>query len=464
MSKLFIRIFLWFWLAMMVIGAILVALALTTSPMESFARRETKRLTDYGQQLIETYEAGGDPALSRKILEFREKEHVNLVLLNVKTESLSHQPIQPNLLRFARKALLGQLQIPLPEEPGHRGHKGFRNFAIPLDQDYVLLAEVPRPSQLELLLDPQALSLRLVAIFLVATSVCYLLAHSLTAPIMKLRRATQELAGGNLGVRVALQLGRKGGELADLGRDFDQMADRIANLVESRQRLLRDISHELRSPLARMNIALELARGKAGDDAAGALDRIGLEAERLNEMIGQLLRITRLESGATLSREEVDLEQLLIKVVADADYEAQPRKRHVRLTVRQGGVVHGSRELLHRALENVIRNGLWYTAEDSEVEVELRIDGKGQAAVISVRDRGPGVPPEALDKLFRPFYRVEESRDRQSGGAGVGLAIAEQAVLLHGGAIAAANAEPAGLLVTIRLPLADSHAEADRLV
>ena len=225
MSKLFIRIFLWFWLAMIVIGAFLVTLALTTSPMESFARRETKRLTAYGQRLIETYEQGGDLALAEKILEYREKERVNLVLLNVKTESLSHQPIQPNLLRFARKALLGRLPLPLPEEAGGRHHQGFRNFAIPLDQDYVLLAEVPKPSRLELLLDPRALSLRLLAIFLVATSVCYFLAHSLTAPIMKLRRAAQELAGGNLGVRVVPQLDRRGGELVDLGRDFDRMAD-----------------------------------------------------------------------------------------------------------------------------------------------------------------------------------------------------------------------------------------------
>jgi two-component system sensor histidine kinase CpxA len=456
MSKLFIRIFLWFWLAMIVIGVILVTLALTTSPMESFARKETKRLTGYGQRLIETYEKGGDQALSEKILEYQKKEHINLVLLNVKTESLSHQPVQPNLLRFARKALLGQLPIAQLDEPGRRRHKDLRNFAIPLDQDYVLLAEVPRPSRLELLLDPQALTLRLVAIFLVATSVCYFLAHSLTAPIMKLRRATQELAGGDLGVRVAPQLGRKGGELADLGRDFDRMADRIANLIESRQRLLRDISHELRSPLARLNIALELARRKTGEGAAGALDRIGLEAERLNEMIGQLLRITRLESGTAVSREEVDLAQLLAQVVADANYEAQTRKRRARLTIHQGIVVNGSRELLHRALENVIRNGLWYTAEDTEVEVALRLDDGGEAAEITVRDLGAGVPRDALEKLFRPFYRVEESRDRQSGGAGVGLAIAEQAIHLHGGTIEAANGEPAGLVVTIRLPLTDT--------
>ena len=122
-------------------------------------------------------------------------------------------------------------------------------------------------------------------------------------------------------------------------------------------------------------------------------------------------------------------------------------------------MVQGSRELLHRALENVIRNALWYTAEDSEVEVRLGLDQAGQMAVITVRDRGPGVPREALDKLFRPFYRVAESRDRQSGGAGVGLAIAEQAVLLHGGAIEAANVEPSGLQVTIRLPLSDSVVE-----
>jgi len=289
--------------------------------------------------------------------------------------------------------------------------------------------------------------------------VCYFLARSLTAPIRKLREATNRIAGGDFSVRVGRELGRQGSEVADLGRDFDTMAERIEALLLSQKLLLRDISHELRSPLARLNVALELARQRAGAEAGPPLDRIGLESERLNELIGELMTLTLLESGAReLRKENFELNGLIGMVAEDALYEARGRNRDVTFVADGKALVHGSWELLRRALENVVRNAVRYTAENCEVEIHLTCEysGGGRKAVITTRDHGPGVPEETLPHLFKPFYRVAEARDRQSGGAGIGLAIAERAVRLHGGSMTAANAHDGGLIVTINLPLAGS--------
>ncbi len=240
-------------------------------------------------------------------------------------------------------------------------------------------------------------------------------------------------------------------ELAALATDFDQMAEQIESLVNGQRRLLGDISHELRSPLARLNVALELARQRAGEDAATALQRIEREAETLNEMIGQLLALTRLENHTeAVQRTSFDLAQLIREIVDDADYEAKNCNRLVRLESPELCHVLGNEQLLRRAVENVVRNAVQFTADGTEVEVKLAC---GDQAVITVRDHGPGVPAEALDKLFRPFYRVDEARDRESGGTGLGLAIAERAVRLHGGTVEAANVVTGGLAVTIILPL-----------
>ncbi|MBU0910281.1 MAG: HAMP domain-containing protein, partial [Proteobacteria bacterium] len=292
--------------------------------------------------------------------------------------------------------------------------------------------------------------------------VCYFLARSLTAPIRKLREATTRIAGGDFTVRVAKDMGRKGNEVADLGRDFDIMAERIQGLLLAQKRLLRDISHELRSPLARLNVALELARQRAGDNAGQSLDRIEKESERLNELIGQLMTLTVLESGVQdLGKDSVNLTELLQAIRVDADFEAG--SRNCRVTLAAGctaeAVMHGSRELLRRAFENVIRNGVRYTRENTEVEISCSTatEGETRLAVIAVRDHGPGSPEWCLHHLFKPFFRVAEARDRQSGGTGIGLAIAERAVRLHGGSMTASNAAGGGLIVTIALPLAGNE-------
>jgi two-component system sensor histidine kinase CpxA len=300
---------------------------------------------------------------------------------------------------------------------------------------------------------------------LLGAASCYWLARYLTAPVAKLRTATNDLASGNLSARVGPSLGKRRDELASLGSDFDRMAEKIESLLNSQRRLLGDISHELRSPLARLNVALELARQRAGPEATTALQRIQHEAENLNEMIGQLLALTRLETGTQeVSKNQFDLAKLVRDIAEDADFEARSRNRSVRLCAAETCMVEGNEELLRPAIENVVRNAIQYTAEKSEVEIDIKANGRPQlasslpvgnedgVAEITVRDHGAGVPESALAQIFRPFYRVDDSRDRESGGAGLGLAITERAVRLHGGTVTALNAPEGGLIVRINLP------------
>ncbi|MBV9867032.1 MAG: HAMP domain-containing protein [Abitibacteriaceae bacterium] len=307
---------------------------------------------------------------------------------------------------------------------------------------------------------PDAL-LRLLVVALTLGAVCYGLALYLTAPAIKLRQATLELAAGNLAVRVGPQMGNRRDELADLGRDFDVMAERVESMLMSERRLLGDISHELRSPLARLQVALDLAMQTATGETVGFLERIDHEADSLNVLIGQLLTLTRLETaGAEARGEVVNLAHVVGEIASDADFEASGQDRGVRVVNLEECIIPGNANLLRSAVENVVRNAVRYTPPGKDVEISLRRESatekpdEPERAVITVRDCGPGVPEEALTRLFDPFYRIEGARDRQSGGVGLGLSITERAVRLHGGKVRAVNAAGGGLLVEIQLPLA----------
>jgi two-component system sensor histidine kinase CpxA len=301
------------------------------------------------------------------------------------------------------------------------------------------------------------LGLRLLVVLVIGGIFCYWLARYLTTPLLKLRTTTNQLAEGNLGARVSTKLSKRRDEIGQLGRDFNSMAERLESMVKAQQRLLGDISHELRSPLARLGVALGLARQRSGPEANGALDRIERESDNLNEMISHLLTLTRLESGTDgRKRTDVDLAALIKEVADDADFEARSINRSVQVISSEHCSIKGIEELLRSAVENVVRNAVRYTPEGTAVEVALRRQngGNDNYAVISVRDRGNGVPEEALEKIFRPFYRTEDARDRQSGGGtGLGLAITERAVRMHGGSVAAVNAAGGGLSVEMRLDL-----------
>jgi two-component system sensor histidine kinase CpxA len=284
----------------------------------------------------------------------------------------------------------------------------------------------------------------------------------MTKPVARLRAATQLLAAGDLTARAGNPKSRRHDEIAGLVRDFDTMAGRLETLVKAQSRLLNDISHELRSPLARLNVALGLARQRSGPESASMLERIELEASRLNELIGRLLTLARLEDGEQrVPTTPVPLGEVVLNVAEDAEFEAQARHCHVRSDIPPGGwEVRGQVSLLHSAIENVVRNAIRYTREGSTVEIHLeKIESSNAAeAVVSVTDCGSGVPPDALEKLFQPFYRLDDDRGRQTGGVGLGLAITERAVRFHGGRVAAFNRAEGGLLVEIHLPLLPSDA------
>jgi two-component system sensor histidine kinase CpxA len=306
---------------------------------------------------------------------------------------------------------------------------------------------------------PPPFPIRAVAYaILVSGLVCFATARYLARPLQRVRDASYRLAAGDLQARAGPAVGRRRDEIGELVRDFDAMAARIEALVHAQTQLLSDISHELRSPLARLNVALELARRKAGSDAAGDLQRIEVEAERMNELIGRVLALARAESDPHPPMAPVDLEAIVEDVVEDARYEAQRQDKSVDLHLEATPVVLGHASLVASAIDNVVRNGLRYTPSHSTVVVELA--ATPTEATIRVRDHGPGIPEAELEKIFSPFHRIESGRDRERGGVGLGLAIARRAVVVHSGTIVAENDRDGGLLVTIRLPIDPSAGNA----
>jgi two-component system sensor histidine kinase CpxA len=260
-----------------------------------------------------------------------------------------------------------------------------------------------------------------------------------------LQQAVDRFGRGDLAARVGSQ---RRDELGQLARTFDQMADRIQILMTAERRLLLDISHELRSPLARLSVAVELAR--SGEDAESHLNRIQKEADRLNSLVGELLQVTRAEGDPSQRRlEQVPIGALVAEVVDDCTIEAEARGCRLHLAGSEAVTLAGDAELLRRAVENVVRNAIRHAPAGTAVEVSVTSES-GQV-LVTVRDYGSGVPEESLSRIFDPFYRVDTDRNRNSGGVGLGLAIAKRAVELHKGRLSATNANP-GLLVKLELP------------
>lgn len=449
--SLFLKIFLWFWLAAAGIITALNLVLWITLAMEPNPERNHgafgEALNLYAESAVQVYDREGAQAFAQYASRSLKEAGSEIYLFDADGKPLTTRSSE-NAEDVAEAVRKTQQHISHVTALG-RITWG-RSVPGPSGKSYIFVTRLRQPYQ------PRSLALRqLITALIVAGIIAYLLALYLTSPLKKLRSTVQEFAKGNLNVRVSPQLGNRRDEVADLGLEFDHMAERISILIESQKRLLADISHELRSPLARLTVALELARKNSPATASGPLNRIEQESERLNELVGQLLAITRLESGAErVPAETVLLEELIHQVVDDANFEAKPLHKEVTILQLDKCRVNGSAELLRSAVENVIRNAVRYTTENSAVEVSL--DWKLDTAMLTVRDHGPGVPDADLKRIFEPFYRVSEARDRASGGAGLGLSIAERTVKLHGGTIEATNTGD-GLLVTIRLPLAPNQ-------
>lgn len=461
MHSLFLKIFLWFWLAMALIGLILVGITFTTHAQPIIPSQPaliSDALAGYSKGAVTTLEEKDKRALAAYLRQIERKTRVRLYLFDERLTELSGRAtsrsnkIATEVKTLARQAVqsretqvkIGVLSI-IGAQP-LRGRSGKR---------YVFAGAIPRAALTETYVPLSTRLLRVLAVLLTGGMVCYGLARYLASPVTTLRDATQRLAAGDLSTRVGPAMGRRRDELTDLGRDFDLMAERMESLIVRQRRLLGDISHELRSPLARLNLALGLARRYAGDEANGALDRIERESERLNELIGQLLSLVRLESGE-MARQDgpIELQRLVREIAEDADFEARSRNCSVRVRTSSECWTLGTPEFLHSAISNVVQNAVRYTNEGTSVEISLYtgLDERGASqAVITVRDHGPGIPEDALNDVFKPFYRVADARDRQTGGTGLGLAITERAIRSHGGTIHATNAPDGGLMVEMRL-------------
>jgi two-component system sensor histidine kinase CpxA len=300
---------------------------------------------------------------------------------------------------------------------------------------------------------PEGTALRLAAAALISALVSYFLARSLTAPLESLRSASRKIADGNLETRVSHTISARHDEIGQLAEDFDAMAARLQSMQQANRRLLRDVSHELRSPLARLSVALEIARNKGADNIVSELNRIELESERLEELVNDVLGLLK-ESSETIARLDEDfyLDELMSDLVEVVNYEVPEGKPGISWTPGNPLLFNGDRELLWRAMENLLRNALRHTDPERGISLSLEVDSKQKRIDLSVRDHGAGVPESELDKIFEPFYRVQESRDRISGGHGLGLSIAAAGVRRHNGEIRARNAVDGGLIVTVSLP------------
>jgi len=450
MKSLFVRIFLSFWSAQALFFVLAILVTLAFRPRSStWEALRTSVLND----AVSAYEEGGEKQLREYLEDLDKTQHVRAFLFDEHLNELSRRGAPDWATRVASGG---------PRSP----HDGFLFPAPPMQRDskassdgthrYTVVMGLPPGPRV--FIGPRGVPFTGLLIGVLTSGlVCYLLSWYLTKPIVRLRTATRQLAAGDLTARTGAAPSSRRDEVAGLMRDFDAMAERIETLLKAQSRLLNDISHELRSPLARLNVALGLARQRAGVESADMLDRIELEASRLNELIGRILTLARLEDGEQLvPQTPVPLDELVATVTEDAEFEAQARHCHVNASIPEGNwIVRGNASLLHSAIENVIRNAIRYTHDGTSVEVALSSETTlgAKEAVLRVSDSGPGVPSDALDKLFEPFYRLDEARGRQTGGVGLGLAITERAVRFHGGKVLALNRQPNGLTVEIRLPL-----------
>ena len=457
MHSLYWRIFRSFWLAIVLIlvGTVTVAVS------AAIQRRDELPWVQRGQlfaQAAVAFESGGPDALHDWL------------------DDLSSEPafsrtyvVGPDGRDLLNRPLPHHLLVPVEGRTKH-GSKTVRSGAIaPMGGALVLVS--PDGSTYHVIVGPlherpllfgelelPAVAAATLAIALaVSTVICFFLTRHLVGPIDRLRQATRQMAAGDLSVRMLPNLKGRQDDLTLLAADFDTMAERVERLLESKQQLLRDVSHELRSPLTRLQLALSLARRQDGG-VERQLTRIAAEADRLEQLIARILKLVRLERPeSAFQGVPVDVGKLLETIAQDVAIEADARGCSVALKSDAGLQVAGDSELLRSAFENVIRNAVRYSASGSAVEVRGS-RGADSRIEVTVRDHGPGVPEKDLKLIFEPFYRVDAARDRAGGGEGLGLAIAARAIEVHGGSIEARNIPEGGLEVAMRLPALERRA------
>jgi signal transduction histidine kinase len=438
MRSLFAKTLLWFLATTAVaIGGIIITTAATfssTEPRGPFGMLLNVQV----EQAKRAYETGGREALAGVLARFQQIAQVKVFFTDSNGTDLLTGTAHPELVRVPKRS---RWRVPFPF--GGRSPITAREDST--HRYRLVMIDQRRNLTTFFFLQPQHLWIVGLVVLL-----CYAFAYHLTSPVRRLRAVVDCFGRGDFSARAPAS--RKD-ELGELARSFNEMASRIQTLLAAERRLLLDISHELRSPLARLGVAVELAR--SGEDREHMLDRIQKEADRLNELVAELLQVTRVEADPSMQKNNVvHLDELLGDLVYDSLLEAKAKDCTLLLKAPVPAILWGDEELIRRALENVIRNAIRYAPRNTSVDVDLT--KTAAFGLVSVRDYGPGVPSEALTRIFDPFYRVDSDRNRASGGLGLGLAIARRSVELHKGKLSAQNANP-GLLVTIQLPLAPAQ-------
>jgi two-component system sensor histidine kinase CpxA len=434
-SRLFIRIFLWFWGASI---ALLVTFVVTTGSYRPAWGVASRELLPYaGTQAAEQWEARHEPGLKAYLDNFEQRTQLKAYLVGAGADVPEGARLVAERGISMRRTRYGVWLASRARGPSGQAY----SFVVLVPWKLFPITEEP-------------VWIPLLCVFLVAGAVCYLLARRLARPASVLRLAARQYAAGDLAARVTdAAVLRRGDELGELAGEFNAMADQIERAMENQKRLVGDLSHELGAPLARLRLAVGLARKQLGAAAEAPLDRIEREAERLDTLAQQVLDLLRAEArNGVAMMKKVRVDELLRELAGDAELEAATKQCRIVMYGASECEVEADPEMLRSALDNVIRNAVKYTAERTCVELQYRAEPGGIR--IEVSDRGPGVPEDSLPHLFEPFYRVNQARDRKTGGAGLGLSIARQAIEKHGGTIRASNRAGGGLQIDIELPAA----------
>jgi two-component system sensor histidine kinase CpxA len=454
MRSLFWEIFVYFWIALVLSIVTTAWLTREMSTSDEIGNEIARNLTDAKSQALANFYSGGRDAVETWMMSNHRPPELFIYLFDENGKSRIERDVPRTFQGYLTDVLANGTKPGIdviessPAGLNRLFISGVEIVSMGSVNMYVLVGAIQVSGSGDLS-DMNTLILRFVVSFIFVGLLCFALSRHLTRPLQMLQQSVRTFAKGNLETRVDRSLQDRKDEFGELGREFDVMAERIDGLVSGEKRMLRDISHELRSPIARMQVALELVREKSAEDNLEEIERIELEAERLNDLIAEILALVRFDmQEMNLQVEEIDLVRGLQMVIEDARYEGAD------ITLDTDDIDHAmvnvNSKMLRSAFENIVRNALKFTTD--KVEVCLR---RKKHYELSVRDYGPGVDESDLAKIFEPFYRIEGSRDRRSGGYGLGLAIAKRSAKAHGGDIRASNANGGGLLVTITIPAID---------
>jgi two-component system sensor histidine kinase CpxA len=447
MQKLYWKIFIWFWVATILT---IIATALLSSKL---TQHSTNRLD---RAIVSSIYSGAVIMLGHDQLEqlhewgnaLNKDLGIQFIIQTVnKNKPLSHN-YDPELQQMLHKL---RQQIP--------PYRNMRDLpymiSAPIEDkkgvQHRLIIKFPKHITEKFNWSWPDITFKLIIAFLISGLICYLLSLYLSRPIRILQRAARRLGRGELTTRVGKELYTRKDEIAELAFEFDDMASRLQTLMQTRQQLLHDISHELRSPLARLSVALEIARKKDNDTMNTELARIEKECDNLNELIGKILSFASLNVKEEDSHfTDINIKTLLEHIIDDAHYEAQCKHAQIKLSAEDDFIVRANQTSLKSAIENIIRNAVRYSPDGTDIDITL-VQDHGNIK-ITVNDGGPGIPDNKMEKIFEPFFRVDSSRTSKTGGYGLGLAIAKKAIALHQGKIMAENRVSGGLSVMISLP------------